>query len=99
MSVDETKYEADDPSRQLKDVTLAVEDVQITYFSSRLRLSESDNYTIERNGGLQDANKYRDSSCYEDIKLFEEDLVLTDSQYEFDCQIEPMRIENVRKVM
>ena len=99
MSVDEKNYEADDPRRQLPDVTLDVEGVQITCFDSRLRLRESDNYTIDRNGGLRDANKYKDSSCYEDIKLFEEDLVLTDSPYEFDCQIEPMRIENVRKVI
>jgi len=98
MSVDEKNYEADDPRRQLPDVTLDVEGVQITCFDSRLTLRESDNYTIDRNGGLRDANKYKDSSCYEDIKLFEEDLVLTDSPYEFDCQIEPMRIENVRKV-
>ena len=88
MSVDKTNYETDDPRRQLPDITLDVEDVQITYYNP-----------TERNRGLFDANKYRDSTCYEDIKLFEEDLVLTDSQYEFDCQIEPMRIENVRKVI
>ena len=90
MSVDETNYEADDPRRQLPDVTLDVEGIQITCYNTNL---------LERNGRLQDANKYRDSSCYEDIKLCEGDLVLTDSPYEFDCQIEPMRIENVRKVI
>ena len=99
MSVDETNYETDDPRRQLPDVTLDVEGVQITWFSSQPRLGGTDNDPIERNRGLLDANKYRDSTCFEDIKLFKEDLVLTDSPYEFDCQIEPMRIENVRKVI
>ena len=99
MSVDETNYETDDPRRQLPDVTLDVEGVQITCFSSHLRLGGSDYNPNESTRGLLDANKYRDSTCYEDIKLFEEDLVLTDSPYEFDCQIEPMRIENVRKVI
>ena len=102
MPVDEKYYEADDPRKQLPDVTLDVEDVQVTAFSSRLRLGGSENIVARRNRGLQDATKYQDSSCYEDIKLFKEDLVLTDTPFtidNFDYNFNQIKMEDVRTVL
>ena len=48
---------------------------------------------------LQDGN-IQDIEEDEEIKLFEgnEELVLTDIPYAFDCDFDEIRMENVRKV-
>jgi len=91
MKVAETEYEADDPRGQRDDIHLEVEDVRVTLY----------NGITGRNGQFQDASKYRDPVCYEDIRLFKDELVLKDIPYTFDCDnlfSAEMRIENVKKV-
>ena len=88
MKVDpEEDLEADDPSGQRNETNLVVEDVTVTLYGLSVR-----------NGQYQDASKYRDPVCYEDIRLFKEDLVLTDVPFAFDSDFAEMRIDNVIKV-
>ena len=92
MKDDKKDYQTDDHRAQQPEFTIPVEDVQVQFYN----LNVGDNKG--RSGGRQDATKYQDPVCYDPIKLFNEELALSDIPFAFDSDFDEMKIENVRKV-
>ena len=92
MKDDKRDYQTDDHRTQQPEFTIPVEDVQVQFYN--LNVGENKG----RSGGRQDASKYQDAVCYDPIKLFNEELALSDIPFAFDSDFDEMKIENVKKV-